>query len=103
VKVYNFKCATCGFGSRNQVGTLDGDQILTDLNTEFAQYRLFVCRKENKFIHADVLDANFDNKCPSDGTNLEEVDPKRAKCPRCGSELNIQEIIPLAAADSSAE
>jgi hypothetical protein len=79
------------------------DQTLTDVNTEFAQYRLFVCRKEKKFVHADVLDPHFDGKCPSDGTELEEADPRQARCPRCGKELEIKEINPLAAADSSAE
>ena len=79
------------------------DQILTDVNTEFAQYRLFVCKKEQKFIHADILDAQFDGKCPSDGTELEEVKPTEAKCPRCGKELNVEEVKPLATSDSSAE
>jgi hypothetical protein len=103
VKVYSFKCPACGYQSRHQVGTPDGDQILTDVNTEFAQYRLFVCRKEKKFVHADVLDVGFDNKCPSDAAELEEVEPRNARCPRCGRELMTEEVKPLAAADSSAE
>lgn len=104
MKVYSFKCASCGYESRHVLGTPDMDQILTDVNTEFAQYRLFVCRKEQKFIHADVLDSHFDDKCPVDGTKLEEVErPSEAKCPRCGKELNIEEIKPLATSDSSAE
>jgi predicted RNA-binding Zn-ribbon protein involved in translation (DUF1610 family) len=104
LKVYSFKCASCGYESRHVLGTPDMDQTLTDVNTEFAQYRLFVCEKEQKFIHADVLDSHFDGKCPADGTKLEEVErPSEAKCPRCGKELNIEEIKPLATSDSSAE
>lgn len=104
MRVYSFKCPTCGYGSRHQLGTPDMDQILTDVNTEFAQYRLFVCKKEKKFVHADMLDVHFDGKCPSDGTDLEEVqDPRQTKCPRCGKELEIEEIKPLAAADTSTE
>jgi predicted RNA-binding Zn-ribbon protein involved in translation (DUF1610 family) len=103
VKVYSFKCPSCGYESRHQIGTPDGDQTLTDVNTEFAQYRLFVCRKEKKFVHADILDASFDNKCPSDATQLEEVDPKQAMCPNCGKQLAIQELNPLASQDSSTE
>jgi Zn finger protein HypA/HybF involved in hydrogenase expression len=80
------------------------DQILTDVNTEFAQYRLFICKKENKFVHADILDAGFNGKCPSDATDLEEVEPKDAKCPRCGSNnLEIVEVKPLAASNSATE
>ena len=79
------------------------DQILTDVNSEFAQYRLFLCKKEQKFIHADTLDNNFDGKCPSDATDLEPVESKNAKCPRCGKDLEIAEINPLATGDSVAE
>ena len=80
------------------------DQILTDVNTEFAQYRLFICKKENKFIHINILDAGFNGKCPSDATDLEEVEPKDAKCPRCGnSSLEIVEVKPISASDSAAE
>ena len=80
------------------------DQILTDVNTEFAQYRLFICKKENKFVHVDILDAGFNGKCPSDSSELEEVEPKNAKCPRCGSSgLEIVEVKPLATSDSAAE
>jgi hypothetical protein len=103
MKVYGLKCPACGYESKHLLGTPDADQILTDVNTEFAQYRLFVCEKEKKFVHADILDFNFDKKCPSDGSELEEVDPKTARCPRCGGNLDVQESRPLAATDSSAE
>jgi len=79
------------------------DQILTDVNTEFAQYRLFLCKKEQMFIHADTLDNNLDGKCPSDATDLEPVESKNAKCPRCGEDLEIAEINPLATGDSVAK
>ena len=39
-------------------------QILADVNTEFVQYKLFVCRKVKKFVHADVLDAHFEGVPP---------------------------------------
>jgi len=77
------------------------DQILTDVNTEFAQYRLFVCSKERKFVHIDVQDGSFHGRCPSDGSELQETHPEGARCPRCGGELKVQEIEPLSAGDSS--
>ena len=55
-------------------------------------------------MHADVLDAHFDNKCPSDKSELERIDdPQNVKCPLCGKELGIEEMKPLAASDGSAE
>ena len=82
------------------MGTPDIDQTLTDVNTEFAQYSLFVCKNEKRFVHANILDAKFDGKCPSDASLLEEVPADEAKCPRCGSDLEIAEVKPLAAGDS---
>lgn len=102
MKVYDFGCPSCGFKSRNQVGTPDGDQILTDVNTEFAQYKLYACLKEKKFVGANVLDAAFNGKCPSDGSPLQEVNLEDARCPRCGSQLKIEETKPLSASDTAA-
>ena len=104
MKIYSFKCPSCGYESRHSIGTPDKDQILTDVNNEFAQYRLFVCRKELTLVHTDILDAQFDNKCPSDKSELEPIDdPEHAKCPRCDKELKVEDIKPLATADGSAE
>ncbi|HXG06407.1 MAG TPA: hypothetical protein VNI77_03675 [Nitrososphaera sp.] len=104
LEVFSFRCPTCGYNSKHPLGTPDMDQTLTDVNTEFAQYRLFVCRQEKKFVHMDTLDSHFDNKCPADKSELEQVsDPKKALCPACGKELEVADIKPLATADSAAE
>jgi hypothetical protein len=103
LRVFSYRCPSCNYRSKHQIGTPDMDQILTDVNTEFAQYRLFVCKKEQKFVHADILDPQFDGRCPSDGSDLKEVQPQEAKCPRCGSDLEIGEAKPLATADSATE
>jgi len=103
VKVFSFKCKSCGYDAKLPLGSSDLDQTLTDVNADYAEYRLFICKKESKFVHADIHDKGFEGRCPSDATELEEVqDPRQAKCPRCGKELEIGEIKPLAT-DSSAE
>ena len=103
LRVHNFRCLACNYRSRHPVGTPDMDQTLTDVNTEFARYHLFVCRMEQKFIHVDILGASFDGRCPSDSSKLEEVDPADAKCPRCGKEVEVTEVKPLSASDSVTE
>ncbi|GEM_PF-741078 len=104
LKVFSFKCPNCGYNSRHSLGTPDMDQTLTDVNTEFAQYSLFVCKKEKKFVHMDILDSHFDGKCPADESELEQVnDPRKASCPACGRELEVEEANPLATAGSAAE
>jgi predicted RNA-binding Zn-ribbon protein involved in translation (DUF1610 family) len=103
LRVFSYKCPSCNYESRHQLGSPDMDQTLTDVNTEFAQYGLFVCKKEQKFVQADMLDSQFDGKCPSDGSELEEVKPLEAKCPRCGKDLEIGDAKPLATTDSGTE
>jgi len=104
LKVFSFMCKSCGYKAKLLLGSADLDQTLTDVNADYADYRLFICKKESRFVHADIHDRSFGGSCPSDGTTLEGVqDPRQAKCPRCGSELEIQEISPLAASDTSAE
>lgn len=103
MKVFSFKCKSCGYESKLPLGSSDLDQTLTDVNADYSDYRLFLCKKESKFVHANIHDKGFKGRCPSDASELEEVDPHNAKCPRCGKELAVQEIDPLAAADTLAE
>jgi hypothetical protein len=66
------------------IGSSDLDQILTDTNADYAEYRLFICKKEGKFVHSDIHDKEFEGKCPSDGTELIEIrEMPPLKCPRC--------------------
>jgi len=53
-------------------------------------------------VHADIPDALFESKCPSEASELEKIDSKPVKCPRCGKELEIREIKQLVT-DSSAK
>lgn len=103
LKLYQFVCPACSFESRNLAGTPDGDQILTDLNTEFAQYAVFGCPAERKFLTLDILDTRFDGNCPSDGASLQEQDPGQVACPRCGAKLIVTETKPLSAGDAAVE
>jgi hypothetical protein len=103
LKVFSFKCKSCGYETKLPLGSSDLDQTLTDVNADYSEYRLFLCKKESKFVPANIHDKGFTGKCPSDASELEELDPKHAKCPRCGKELTVQEMDPLAAADSMAE
>jgi DNA repair exonuclease SbcCD ATPase subunit len=85
------------------LGTPDMDQIMTDVNSEFAQYKLFVCKKEKKFVHLDFLDYSFNGRCPADSTLLEQVREDEAKCPQCGKELSVEELKPLSSGDGGSE
>jgi hypothetical protein len=84
MQVYHITCKSCLYETKLPVGSSDLDQILTDTNLDYADYHLFKCKKEAKFVHADIHDKEFDGRCPSDGSELmkiQEMPP--LKCPRC--------------------
>ena len=84
MQIYRIACKSCGYEIKLPLGSSDLDQILTDTNLDYAEYDLFICKKEARFLHADIHDKQFDGTCPSDGSELmkiEEMPPLR--CPRC--------------------
>ncbi len=97
MQVYRIKCESCGYETKLLLGSSDFDQILTDVNADYAEYRLFVCKKESKFVHADIHSKDFGGKCPVDGSILEEIaELPPVKCPRCGqSRLVTEETKPM--------
>ncbi len=97
MQIYHFKCKRCGYESKLPLGSSDLDQTLTDVNADYAEYRLFICKKESKFIHADIHDKDFEDKCPSDGSKLIEINEAipPVKCPHCNQDLVVEESRPL--------
>jgi DNA-directed RNA polymerase subunit RPC12/RpoP len=97
MQIYHFKCEGCGYESKLPLGSSDLDQILTDVNADYAEYRLYICKKEAKFVHADIHSRDFEGKCPADGSDLaviKEMPPVR--CPRCNqSKLVTEETKPV--------
>jgi hypothetical protein len=92
MQIYHIICKSCGYETKLPIGSSDLDQILTDTNLDYADYHLFICKKEAKFVHADIHDKEFEGRCPSDGSELikiEEMPP--VKCPRCNQSSLITE------------
>jgi hypothetical protein len=77
--------------------------VLTDVNTDYADYHLFRCIKENKFVHADIQSIDFAGNCLGDGSKLEEINQEKApmKCLRCNSDLVTEMSAPLADVDGT--
>jgi DNA-directed RNA polymerase subunit RPC12/RpoP len=97
MQIYHFICKSCSYETKLPIGSSDLDQILTDTNLDYADYHLFICKKEKQFVHADIHDREFEGRCPSDGSELmktEELPP--VKCPRCNhTDLVTEQISPL--------
>lgn len=93
MQIYHFKCKACGYETKLPLGSSDLDQILTDTNADYAEYHLFICKKEAKFVHADIHDREFDGKCPSDGSDLIEIkEMPPLWCPRCNHDSLVTEV-----------
>ena len=51
MQIYHITCKSCGYETKLPLGSSNLDQILTDTNADYADYHLFVCKKEAKFVH----------------------------------------------------
>jgi len=103
MQIYHFTCKGCGYESKLPLGSADLDQVLTDVNADYAEYHLFRCYKESKFVHADIHSNDFEGKCIADGSKLEEIDQDLSplKCPRCNRDLITEASAPLVDVDST--
>jgi hypothetical protein len=103
LQIYHFTCKGCGYDLTIPLGNSDLDQVLTDANVDYADYRLFRCDKESKFVHADIHGNDFESKCAIDGSKMEEIDQEMLpiQCPRCNRDLIIQTSALLANVDSA--
>ena len=97
MQIYHFKCNSCGYETKLPLGSSDLDQTLTDVNADYAEYRLFKCRTESKFVYADIHDKRFEGKCLADKSRLIEIDQANPpiKCPRCSNTLVAEVSAPL--------
>jgi hypothetical protein len=78
------------------------DQVLSDINLDYAEYRLFLCNVESIFVAADIHDKEFEGKCPHDDSELIEIEGiPPTKCPRCNGDLTTEVSEPLEERESS--
>jgi DNA-directed RNA polymerase subunit RPC12/RpoP len=98
MQIYHFTCKHCGYELKLPLGSSDLDQVLTDVNADYADYHLFRCDKESKFVYADTYSKDFEGKCIADGNDLREIDQEEppVKCPRCTQDLVMETRTPFA-------
>jgi C4-type Zn-finger protein len=91
LKLNELKCEKCGYHAEFLVGSTDPSGTLTDLNEDFADYRLFQCEEEDEYHSLNRLDPDFDGKCPIHDAELKEVKSDKVACPICGNMLHTHE------------
>jgi ribosomal protein S27AE len=84
---WKLECPNCGESALVEVGSYSGDQSYSDLNEDFAFFKVFVCPEHKGWVCANVSDRNFGGSCGRDGGKLEAFEISSGKCPRCGGAI----------------
>ena len=80
-------CPKCGERATVEVGSYAGDQSYTDLNEDFAYFKVFTCPAHRGWVYRNVSDRSFDGSCSIDGAQLKTFDIATGNCPRCGAAI----------------
>ena len=98
MQIHHFTCKHCAYELKLPLGSSDLDQVLTDVNADYADYHLFKCDKESKIVYADIHSKDIESKCIADGSDLREIEQAEppVKCPRYSQDLVIETSTPLA-------
>lgn len=84
---WKLECPKCGEKALVELGSYSGDQSYSDLNEDFALFRVFTCPVHRGWIYRNMSDRAFDGSCGIDGGKLKVFDIKSGRCPRCGAAI----------------
>ncbi len=85
-------CPKCGYNAKLLLGTQNPDQTLSDLNEDFAYYRLYRCPTDKELFSMNAHDREWDGSCPTHkNTKLQPLSEMPTTCPRCGMPLEVSE------------
>ncbi len=81
------ECPNCGYKAELLEGSVQPSQTLSDVNEDFAYYRLFRCPVGGEILSMDVHYRGFDGRCPEHAEPLEVLDETPSRCPVCSGPL----------------
>jgi hypothetical protein len=91
LRLLEFSCPKCAYKQHLLVGTQDPSQTFSDLNEDFAYYRLFLC-PEGREIHSfDIHDREFEGDCPKHKVKLKPLTEVPKTCPKCEGTVQVTE------------
>jgi hypothetical protein len=92
VQLLELNCPRCGYHAQLLLGTQNPDQTFSDLNEDFAYYRLYKCPTDNTLHSMNVHDREWNGDCPQHkGVKLQSLNGPPTVCPKCGGPLEVVE------------
>jgi ribosomal protein S27AE len=82
---WRLECPNCGEKALVESGSYSGDQAYSDVNEDFALFKVFTCPVHRGWVYKNAGDRSFDGSCGIDGGKLKAFDMKSGRCPRCGA------------------
>ena len=82
-------CQRCNYNADLVVGTQEHGQTLSDLNEDFAFYKLFQCDADETLQSIDVNNREFEGDCPEHNVKLKALTRVPHDCPKCEGPLNV--------------
>jgi hypothetical protein len=95
VELLQISCPRCDYKADMLSGTQDSGQTFSDLNEDFAYYKLFLCPKGNDIQSIDISFREFNGSCPQHRVDLRPMASLPQTCPKCGGPVQVtrREII----------
>lgn len=90
MELVEYNCPKCGYKAHLLLGTQDPDQTLSDLNEDFAYYRLYLCPVDKTLYSMNVHDREWEGNCPQhQDVQLQLLQDIPQPCPRCGGTAEV--------------
>jgi ribosomal protein S27AE len=89
MELIQLACSKCNYTADLLLGTQEPGQTFSDLNEDFAFYKLFQCDADGTVLSIDVHDREFDGNCPQHKVKLQALTHFPHACPKCGGPINV--------------
>lgn len=84
-----FNCLKGDYKVNLLVGTQEPNQTFSDLNEDFAYYRLFLCPVDKTLQSININDREFHGDCALHKVKLEPLQEIPKTCPKCGGPVQV--------------
>lgn len=89
LELFQLVCSRCDYKADLLVGTQEPAQTFSDLNEDFAYYRLFLCPEGSDIQSMDINFREFDGNCSQHGVELKPLTEMPKTCPKCGGPVRV--------------